>query len=116
MDIAPITKGSEKQIAWATDIKTKAFANHEAALVADLDTFQEMVYVTGPDHGKIAGLSRRDVMEVQGFRDPVKSKYAAAFAAADAELAANDDARYWIDNRDESIQHLAKNIVRSKEA
>lgn len=112
-DLAEITKGSDKQIAWATSIKAKMFERHDKALNADPETFVEYAVVGGSQSGVTVGLSREEMLIAQGFRDTAKSPHAAAFAAADAALAANDDARFWIDNRDSSIQMLAKQIVRA---
>lgn len=104
IEIAPVTTGSDKQIAWATQIKTDAFAKHAEILTTNLsDTRRSATVARIPD---------REIAFAQTCR--TSSEYAADFAAADAELAANSDARFWIDHRGESIRSMALAAVRAK--
>ncbi|MBB4017409.1 hypothetical protein GGR16_002438 [Chelatococcus caeni] len=99
---APELVGSEKQVAWAKDIRAKA-----------LDEVADMVARAAQAHGMSVGPIRLD--DPAEWIDETKAKAAALTEKLAGERAlikifAQSGAKWWIDRRDLGLAALAKEV------
>lgn len=117
-----VTQGSEKQIAWASQIKADRFAAHTAALALDVAAGHDALRISyDQDAADLVAAAEkvqdlyRPALVTRGpgvaQRNAKRQKLAELAAAADEELAEISDAVFWIDYRDSSIATLSRRIA-----